>query len=55
VILVPVADPMLHADRAEGFDGSLAEPAVARLPAGVPVVTGVIHPSRARRPVLVGS
>jgi predicted amidohydrolase len=49
VILVPVADPVLHADRVGGFDGTLAEPAVARVPAGVPVVTGVIHPERARR------
>jgi len=55
VILVPVADPVLHAGRADGFDGTLAEPAVARVPAGVPVVTGTIHPSRARRPVAVPS
>jgi deaminated glutathione amidase len=55
VILVPVADPVLHAGRAGGFDGTLAEPAVARVPSGVPVVTGVIHPIRARRPALVGS
>jgi predicted amidohydrolase len=53
VILVPVADPVLHAGRAGGFDGTLAEPAVARVPAGVPVVTGVIHPERARRSVAI--
>jgi deaminated glutathione amidase len=53
VILVPVADPVLHAGRIGGFDGVLAEPAVARVPAGVPVVTGVIYPERARRRVLV--
>jgi len=51
LILTPVADPVLHAGRSGGFDGTLAEPAVARVPAGVPVVTGVIHPERARRQV----
>jgi predicted amidohydrolase len=51
-ILVPVADPVLHSGRVDGFDGTLAEPAVSRVPSGVPVVTGVIHPSRSRRPDL---
>ena len=55
VILVPVADPVLHPERAGGFDGVLAEPAVARVPSGVPVVAGVIYPVRARRPVAVAA
>jgi predicted amidohydrolase len=49
-ILVPSADPRLHADRVRGFNGSLDQPEITPIAAGARFVAGLIHPERTRHP-----
>jgi predicted amidohydrolase len=47
-ILVPSRDPKLHAERVEGFSGSLNQPDVTLVAANARFVAGQIHPQRSR-------